>query len=119
MWERLRKRYKRGEKYRKCTDYRPGKSGNLFSGFNISGKKSTYSKGYKNEKGDGDLIQGRGDAYCGMLNCSYNLGMRHLRGYIPEYPVGTAEELCPSTSAHASPGMPSHCSISITPSRQK
>ena len=31
-------------------------------------------------EGDGDLINGRGDAYCGMLNCSYNLGMRHLRG---------------------------------------
>jgi L-fucose isomerase-like protein len=28
-----------------------------------------------------------------MLNCSYNLGMRHLKGYIPEYPVGTAEDL--------------------------
>ena len=34
-------------------------------------------------EGDGDLINGRGDAYCGMLNCSYNLGMRHLKGYIP------------------------------------
>ena len=34
----------------------------------------------------------RGDAYCGMLNCSYNLGMRHLKAYIPEYPVGTAAE---------------------------
>ena len=44
-------------------------------------------------EGDGDLINGRGDAYCGMLNCSYNLGMRHLQGYIPEYPVGTAEEI--------------------------
>ncbi len=44
-------------------------------------------------EGDGDLINGRGDAYCGMLNCSYNLGMRHLTAYIPEYPVGTAEEL--------------------------
>ena len=43
-------------------------------------------------EGDGDLINGRGDAYCGMLNCSYNLGMRHLRGFIPEYPVVTAEE---------------------------
>ena len=42
-------------------------------------------------EGDGDLINGRGDAYCGMLNCSYNLGMRHLKGYIPEYPVGTAD----------------------------
>lgn len=44
-------------------------------------------------EGDGDLISGRGDAYCGMLNCSYNLGMRHLKGYIPSYPVGTAEDI--------------------------
>ena len=44
-------------------------------------------------EGDGDLINGRGDAYCGMLNCSYNLGMRHLPGYIPAYPVGTADEI--------------------------
>ena len=44
-------------------------------------------------EGDGDLINGRGDAFCGMLNCSYNLGMRHLKGYIPEYPVGTAAEV--------------------------
>ena len=44
-------------------------------------------------EGDGDMINGRGDAYCGMLNCSYNLGMRHLKGYIPEYPVGTAEDV--------------------------
>ena len=44
-------------------------------------------------EGDGDLINGRGDAYCGMLNCSYNLGMRRLNAYIPEYPVGTAEDI--------------------------
>ena len=44
-------------------------------------------------EGDGDMINGRGDAYCGMLNCSYNLGMRHLKGYIPEYPIGTADEI--------------------------
>ncbi len=44
-------------------------------------------------EGDGDLINGRGDAYCGMLNCSYNLAMRHLRGYIPSYPVGTAADI--------------------------
>ena len=31
-------------------------------------------------EGDGDMINGRGDAYCGMLNCSYNLGMRHIDG---------------------------------------
>ena len=45
-------------------------------------------------EGDGDMINGRGDAYCGMLNCSYNLGMRHIKNaYIPEYPVGTASEV--------------------------
>ncbi|MBQ9301071.1 MAG: fucose isomerase [Clostridia bacterium] len=44
-------------------------------------------------EGDGDMINGRGDAYCGMLNCSYNLGMRRLTGYIPEYPVGTAADI--------------------------
>ena len=43
-------------------------------------------------EGDGDMINGRGDAYCGLLNCSYNLGMRHLSAYIPGAPVGTAEE---------------------------
>ena len=40
-----------------------------------------------------NLINGRGDAYCGMLNCSYNLGLRGIHAYIPEYPVGTAGEL--------------------------
>jgi L-fucose isomerase-like protein len=44
-------------------------------------------------EGDGDLINGRGDAYCGMLNCSYNLNLRRIPAYIPEYPVGTPEEL--------------------------
>ncbi len=44
-------------------------------------------------EGDGDMINGRGDAFCGMLNCSYNLGMRHLKGYIPAYPVGTADDI--------------------------
>ena len=39
------------------------------------------------------LINGRGDAYCGMLNCSYNLGLRNLKAYIPEYPVGTPSEI--------------------------
>ena len=39
------------------------------------------------------LMNGRGDAYCGMLNCSYNLGLRNLKAYIPEYPVGTPKEI--------------------------
>ena len=43
------------------------------------------------ERGD-NLCQGRGDAYCGMLNASYNLRLRNIKAYIPEYPVGTAEE---------------------------
>ena len=42
---------------------------------------------------EGDLVQGRGDAYCGMLNASYNLKLRNLKAYIPEYPVGTAAEV--------------------------
>ena len=44
------------------------------------------------EETGANLIQGRGDAYCGMLNASYNLKLRGVKAYIPEYPVGTAEE---------------------------
>ncbi len=44
-------------------------------------------------EGDGDLHDGRGDAFCGMLNCSYNLSLRSLKAYIPEYPVGSAREV--------------------------
>ena len=44
------------------------------------------------EESQGNLIQGRGDAYCGMLNASYNLKLRNVGAYIPEYPVGTFEE---------------------------
>lgn len=43
------------------------------------------------ETGD-SLLDCRGDAYCGMLNASYNLKLRNIKAYIPEYPVGTAEE---------------------------
>lgn len=42
------------------------------------------------EETQGNLCGGRGDAYCGMLNASYNLALRNIRAYIPEYPVGTA-----------------------------
>jgi L-fucose isomerase-like protein len=44
------------------------------------------------EESQADLMDGRGDAYCGMLNASYNLKLRNVGAYIPEYPVGTAEE---------------------------
>jgi len=40
-----------------------------------------------------NLIHGRGDAFCGMLNTSYNVGLRKLRPHIPEYPVGMADEV--------------------------
>jgi len=39
------------------------------------------------------LAKDRGDALCGLLNCSYNLGMRRLRAYIPQTPVGLPKEL--------------------------
>lgn len=45
------------------------------------------------EESGNNLIKGRGDAYCGMLNASYNLKLRGIRAYIPEYPVGTAQEV--------------------------
>lgn len=40
-----------------------------------------------------DLHDGRGDAYCGMLNASYSLNLRNVKAYIPEYPVGTADAI--------------------------
>jgi L-fucose isomerase-like protein len=40
-----------------------------------------------------DLVGGRGDALCGLLSASYNIGLRRLHPYIPEYPVGTAAEV--------------------------
>ena len=40
-----------------------------------------------------DLYDGRGDAYCGLLSASYNVGLRGIRVHIPEYPVGSPEEV--------------------------
>ena len=45
------------------------------------------------EESGKDLFGGRGDAYCGLLNASYNIGIRKIKPYIPEKPVGTAAEL--------------------------
>ena len=45
------------------------------------------------EESMNDLINGRGDAYCGVLNCSYNLGLRKIKAYMPEYPVGDAGDV--------------------------
>ena len=44
------------------------------------------------EETGNDLCGGRGDAYCGMLNASYNLALRNVKAYIPEYPVGDADD---------------------------
>ena len=45
------------------------------------------------EEAADQLMGGRGDAYCGMLNCSYNLGLRNIKAHIPQYPVGTATDI--------------------------
>ncbi len=45
------------------------------------------------EDSGSDLIHGRGDAYCGLLSASYNVGLRRLRPHIPEHPVGTPAEV--------------------------
>ena len=45
------------------------------------------------EENTAGLASDRGDAFCGMLNASYNLGLRGIKAYIPEYPVGTPVEV--------------------------
>lgn len=42
-----------------------------------------------------DLVDGRGDAYCGMLNASYNFALRKVPVYVPQMPIGLPEELAP------------------------
>ncbi len=44
------------------------------------------------EESSDRLVGDRGDAFCGMLNASYNLKIRNVKAYIPEYPVGDAED---------------------------
>lgn len=45
------------------------------------------------EESTSGLMGNRGDAYCGMLNASYNLGLRRVAAYIPEEPIGTPSEV--------------------------
>ncbi|MCK5558752.1 MAG: fucose isomerase, partial [Candidatus Hydrogenedentes bacterium] len=40
------------------------------------------------EESKSSLMDGRGDAFCGMLNASLNCGLRNIRPHIPENPVG-------------------------------
>lgn len=35
----------------------------------------------------------RGDALCGLLNCSYNMALRNINGYIPPIPFGDADAI--------------------------
>ena len=44
------------------------------------------------EEASNRLTGDRSDAFCGMLNASYNLKLRNIKAYIPEYPVGDAYE---------------------------
>jgi L-fucose isomerase-like protein len=45
------------------------------------------------EESKSTLMGGRGDAYCGMLNASYNFALRNMPVYIPQMPVGLPGEL--------------------------
>ena len=45
------------------------------------------------EESGKDLINGRGDAYCGLLNLSYNISLKNLKVHIPENPVGLPDAL--------------------------
>jgi len=40
------------------------------------------------EESRATLVDGRGDAYCGMLNACLNVGLRNLRAHVPESPIG-------------------------------
>ncbi len=45
------------------------------------------------EESRDSLVDGRGDAYCGMLNAAYNFGLRNVPIHFPQMPVGLPEEL--------------------------
>ncbi|MBR0119405.1 MAG: fucose isomerase, partial [Eubacterium sp.] len=51
------------------------------------------------EETQNSLLDGRGDAYCGLLNASYNLRLRNTKAYIPEHPVGDAADLADELNA--------------------
>jgi L-fucose isomerase-like protein len=51
------------------------------------------------EESKNDLVNGRGDAFCGMLNASYNFALRSVPVHIPQTPVGLPDELA-SEIAH-------------------
>ncbi|MCL2741274.1 MAG: fucose isomerase [Oscillospiraceae bacterium] len=69
--------------------------------FGPEGPETLLAKGFggpvmfaaAGEETGSNMVGGRGDAYCGMLNASYNLGLRKVRAYIPDYPVGIPSEI--------------------------
>jgi L-fucose isomerase-like protein len=53
------------------------------------------------EESKNSLVQGRGDAYCGLLSACYNFGLRKVRVYLPQIPFGLPEELAPKIAHFA------------------
>jgi L-fucose isomerase-like protein len=45
------------------------------------------------EESRSSLVDGRGDAFCGLLNASLNCGLRKLRPYIPPAPVALPPQI--------------------------
>ncbi len=45
------------------------------------------------EESTAKLIDGRGDAYCGMLNACLNVELRGLRSHVPAMPIGLPSEV--------------------------
>ena len=68
------------------------------------------------EETQNDLIDGRGDAYCGMLNASHALSLRKTRAYIPEEPVGDAAQCADMIHEFASVPAPTTSWLATHPS---
>ncbi len=45
------------------------------------------------EESKANLVEGRGDAFCGLLNASLNCGLRGLRPYLARRPVALPEQI--------------------------
>ena len=45
------------------------------------------------EESGGDLVEGRGDALCGLLSASLNCGLRRVRPFIPETPIALPPQI--------------------------
>ena len=65
------------------------------------------------EENEEDLLDGRGDAYCGMLNASYALKLRKTKAYIPENPVGDASECADIIHSILFPPFPTMCLVCL------